>query len=213
MSMKNGKGKLRIHGWRSGSVIWFTYLVADYVATTTALGVLSCSTAIVGGGGNSDGSKYKVTTLPSPLSSGPDTITTIALEDNKLWKRHLVGLISQVEITKSVVMKSGRWNQLLVPTVPMILVRVLKVREEDMDAQVMYGSQDKFREFMEDREMESEADVDELEILLETHNHYHMFRRLIVDQILSLHDRNKSNPFFMKLTARQAFRVIEINSL
>ncbi|KAK1300174.1 hypothetical protein QJS10_CPB13g00875 [Acorus calamus] len=28
--------------------------------------------------------------------------------------------------------------------------------------------------------------------------------------ILSSHDRNKSNPFFMKVTAKQAFKVIEI---
>ncbi|KAK1275791.1 hypothetical protein QJS04_geneDACA010012 [Acorus gramineus] len=52
--------------------------------------------------------------------------------------------------------------------------------------------------------------VDELEILPEADKLYDTFQRLIVDQILSSHDRNKSNPFFMKVTAKQAFKVIEI---
>ncbi|KAK1326228.1 hypothetical protein QJS10_CPA01g00918 [Acorus calamus] len=272
-----------MRGWRLGLVIWFAYLVADYVATT-ALGVLSGSTAIGGGGGNGDDSYSEVTTPPTPPSSsssdglhnvqtelvafwssflllhlgGPDTITAFALEDNELWKRHLLGLISQVGlalyvITKSVIMKSGRWNQLLVPTVLMFLVGVLKFGERTWT--LRYGSQDKLRESManeSDTEMEESEDevetannttsnttcivdidievedeahveavnnttnstistiVDESMILPKAHELYHTFRRLIVDQILSSHDRDKSKPFFMKLTAKQAFRVIEI---
>ncbi|KAK1305122.1 hypothetical protein QJS10_CPB11g01310 [Acorus calamus] len=270
-----------MRGWRWGLVIWLAYLAADYVATT-ALGVLSTSTAIGGGGSNS-----KVMTPPSSSSSsdglqngptelvalwssflllhlgGPDTITAYALEDNELWKRHLLGLITQVGlalyvIIKSSIVKSGRWNQLLVPTVLMFLVGVLKFGERTWT--LRYGSQDKFREFMEnieeeteydveavnntnhhttsttteveseadveaankttcnttstidkDIEVESEADVHKWEILLcKAHNFYHTFRRLIVDQMLTRNDRNKSKPFFMKLEAKQAFQVIEI---
>ncbi|KAK1280427.1 hypothetical protein QJS04_geneDACA018214 [Acorus gramineus] len=224
---------------------------------------------------------------------GPDTITAFALEDNELWKRHLFGLITQVGlalyvITKSVIMKSGRLNQLLIPTVLVFLVGVLKFGERTWT--LRYGSQDKLRESMENIEVESEDDVeaanntissttssvvdeskilklyhmfqrllvgvlkfwermwmlshdklrefmediegesedyveaannttnnsttnivvDESEILPAAHNLYLTFRRLIMDQILTSHDQNKSKPFFMKLTAKQAFRVIEI---
>ncbi|KAK1300175.1 hypothetical protein QJS10_CPB13g00874 [Acorus calamus] len=52
--------------------------------------------------------------------------------------------------------------------------------------------------------------IDESEILPEAHKLYNTFQRLIVDQILSSHDRNKSKSFFMKLTVKQAFKVIEI---
>ncbi|KAK1273397.1 hypothetical protein QJS04_geneDACA007945 [Acorus gramineus] len=261
------KGKQRMYGWRWAIVNWCAYIAADYIATS-ALGVLSGSINASGGRGD-DGSpssdqlrrhngamELVAFWSPFPLLhlGGPDTITAFALEDNELWKRHLVGLVTQVVlalyvIVKSSIVKSVRWNQLLVPTVLMLVVGVLKFGERTWT--LRYGSQDIFREsmenepdpgpnyvkFMEEYACKKEAGLDakikvekepdsaeevgsieddieagnnESDILREAHNLYQTFRRLIVDQILSFHDRNKSKSIFMKLGAEQAFRVIEI---
>ncbi|KAK1296688.1 hypothetical protein QJS10_CPB15g01348 [Acorus calamus] len=265
-------GKQRMYGWRRGLVNWCAYIAADYIATS-ALGVLSGSTSASGGRGDGspssdqlgrDNGAMELVAFWSPFLllhlGGPDTITAFALEDNELWKRHLVGLVTQVAlalyvIIKFIMMKSLRSNQLLAPTVLMFAVGVLKFGERTWT--LRYGSQDKFRESMESEpepgpnyvkfmeeyackkeaglhaniKVEKEPDLaeevgsiedeieagnnisstgNESEILREAHNLYQTFRRLIVDQILSFHDRNKSKSIFMKLDAKQAFKVIEI---
>ncbi|KAK1296207.1 hypothetical protein QJS10_CPB15g01332 [Acorus calamus] len=263
-------GKQRMYGWRWGLVNWCAYIAADYIATS-ALGVLSGSTSASGGRGDGSPSSdqlgrhngaMELVAFWSPFLllhlGGPDTITAFALEDNELWKRHLVGLVTQVAlalyvIIKFIIMKSLRSNQLLAPTVLMFAVGVLKFGERTWT--LRYGSQDKFRESMEsepdpgpnyvkfmeeyackteaglhanikvekERDLAEESIEDEIEagnnisstsneseILREAHNLYQTFRRLIVDQILSFHDRNKSKSIFMKLDAKQAFKVIEI---
>ncbi|KAK1296206.1 hypothetical protein QJS10_CPB15g01333 [Acorus calamus] len=262
-------GKLRMYGWGWSLVNWCAYIAADYIATS-ALGVLSGSISASGGRGDGSPSSdqlgrhngtMELVAFWSPFLllhlGGPDTITAFALEDNELWKRHLVGLVNQVAlalyvIIKSIIMKSLGSNQLLAPTVLMFAVGVLKFGERTWT--LRYGSQDKFRESMEGKpdpgpnyvkfmeeyackkeaglhaniKVEKEPDLaeevgsiedegnnisstsNESEILREAHNLYQTFRRLIVDQILSFHDRNKSKSIFMKLDAKQAFKVIEV---
>ncbi|THU63268.1 hypothetical protein C4D60_Mb01t13950 [Musa balbisiana] len=47
-------------------------------------------------------------------------------------------------------------------------------------------------------------------IVTKAHQFFHTFKRLIVDLILSFHDRNESQSFFLKRSPIQAFKVIEI---
>ncbi|XP_010904720.1 uncharacterized protein [Elaeis guineensis] len=53
-------------------------------------------------------------------------------------------------------------------------------------------------------------DISTVMILSKAHRFFHTFKRLIVDLILSFHDRNESQSFFLKRSPLQAFKVIEI---
>ncbi|XP_073005274.1 uncharacterized protein [Typha latifolia] len=53
-------------------------------------------------------------------------------------------------------------------------------------------------------------DVSMVTVLTKSHQFFQTFKRLIVDLILSFHDRNESQSFFLKCSAFQAFKVIEI---
>ncbi|MQM18342.1 hypothetical protein Taro_051331 [Colocasia esculenta] len=58
-----------------------------------------------------------------------------------------------------------------------------------------------------------DTDVEELSavmVLSKARHFYRTFRRLVVDLILSFHDRNESQAFFLKRSPSQAFKVIEI---
>ncbi|OEL33280.1 putative pentatricopeptide repeat-containing protein [Dichanthelium oligosanthes] len=76
-------------GLRIGT-LWLAYQLADSTATY-ALGTLSLSSALRG---------HQLVALWAPFLllhlGGPDNITAYSLEDNKLWKRHLLTLFVQV---------------------------------------------------------------------------------------------------------------------
>uniref|UniRef100_A0A1D1ZKL5 1-phosphatidylinositol 4,5-bisphosphate phosphodiesterase beta-1 n=1 Tax=Anthurium amnicola TaxID=1678845 RepID=A0A1D1ZKL5_9ARAE len=64
-----------------------------------------------------------------------------------------------------------------------------------------------------DMEMEkepAEEQINNAAILSKAHHFFRTFRRLVVDLILSFHDRNESQSFFLKRTPSQSFKVIEI---
>ncbi|XP_043720869.1 uncharacterized protein LOC122668349 [Telopea speciosissima] len=58
-------------------------------------------------------------------------------------------------------------------------------------------------------EEESKIISDE-DLIFEAHRFFQIFKRLIVDLILTFHDRNESQSFFMKRSWDQAYKVIEI---
>lgn len=49
-----------------------------------------------------------------------------------------------------------------------------------------------------------------VKILSQAHEFFHTFKRLVVDLILTFHDRNESQSFFLKLSPLKAFQLIEI---
>nr|XP_029116655.1 uncharacterized protein LOC105032105 [Elaeis guineensis] len=53
-------------------------------------------------------------------------------------------------------------------------------------------------------------DISTVMILSKAHRFFHTFKRLIVDLILSFHDRNESRSFFLQRSPLQAFKGIEI---
>jgi len=80
------------------SLLWFTYLAAD-VTASFCVGLIS----------NRYGDKDTVSTIDDYLRAfwtpflllhlgGPDTITAFSLEDNELWRRHMLGLMIQVNL-------------------------------------------------------------------------------------------------------------------
>uniref|UniRef100_A0ACD6A6E7 Uncharacterized protein n=1 Tax=Avena sativa TaxID=4498 RepID=A0ACD6A6E7_AVESA len=89
--------------WRVlGTVLWLAYLSADSVAIFV-LGHLAVRGA--------SGPEHELLLFWAPFLlvhlGGQDTITALSVQDNELWTRHLLGLVSQVAVAGYVVSKSS----------------------------------------------------------------------------------------------------------
>ncbi|KAJ6991932.1 hypothetical protein NC653_015317 [Populus alba x Populus x berolinensis] len=83
-----------------GKFVWLAYLSAGWFATIT-LGILARSQ----GGSESKGTTSNASFIPAfwaPMLlvhlGGPDTITAYSVEDNELWSRHLLQLLTQLAV-------------------------------------------------------------------------------------------------------------------
>jgi hypothetical protein len=91
---------LIITGIWFGMFVWLAYLSADWLATIT-LGILARSL----GGSESKGTTSNATFISAfwaPMLlvhlGGPDAITAYSIEDNELWSRHLLQLLTQLVV-------------------------------------------------------------------------------------------------------------------
>ncbi|KAF2932756.1 hypothetical protein DAI22_04g023000 [Oryza sativa Japonica Group] len=114
-------------GSRMRCVIWFSYVSADYVATT-ALGNLSIS--------RTAGSR-RLAAFWAPFFllhlGGPDSVTAYELEDNQLSARHVLELILRVAGAVYIVYKSTSGSWALIPASwLMLFVGVAKYAEKTM---------------------------------------------------------------------------------
>ncbi|GLT34338.1 hypothetical protein SLA2020_088590 [Shorea laevis] len=114
---------------------WFAYLSADWVAKYT-IGLIF----------SSDSDSTCTSTSPSPPKDilvlwasflllhlgGPDNISSYALEDNELWKRHLFGLLFQVGFTLYAFLKSFSKNKLWLPTILVLFAGIMKYAERNV---------------------------------------------------------------------------------
>jgi hypothetical protein len=114
-------------------LIWLAYLLADWAANF-AVGLISNSQKDI---------RQRISHQPDDHADilafwapflllhlgGPDTITAFALEDNALWLRHLVGLISQVAAAFLVFRQSFPKNKLWVSTVLLFVAGIIKYAE------------------------------------------------------------------------------------
>ncbi|XP_059436473.1 uncharacterized protein LOC132169457 [Corylus avellana] len=128
------------------SLIWLAYLVADWVANF-AVGLISNSQKY-SGIPNNDHADILAFWVPFLLLhlGGPDTITAFSLEDNALWRRHLVGLLSQLAATITVFSQSFPKNKLWVPTVLVFVAGTIKYVERTRA--LFRANLDEFRESM-----------------------------------------------------------------
>ncbi|WVZ49321.1 LOW QUALITY PROTEIN: hypothetical protein U9M48_000690, partial [Paspalum notatum var. saurae] len=98
-------------------LLWLAYLSADYVAVFV-LGHLSLEI---------NDPRHQLVLLWAPVLllhlGGQETITAFSMQDNELWKRHLLGLVTQVVLAVYVVAKSWRSNNgLLVGPVALMFI-------------------------------------------------------------------------------------------
>lgn len=116
-----------------GVLLWLAYLLADSIAIY-ALGYLSQARVPKG----VDDPEFfnrahgiQVFWAPFLLLhlGGQDTITAFSIEDNELWKRHLLSLLSQVALAVYVFSKSRPGDDILYPAVFMFLSGILKYGE------------------------------------------------------------------------------------
>ncbi|XP_059436837.1 uncharacterized protein LOC132169912 [Corylus avellana] len=110
------------------SLIWLAYLLADWAAIF-ALGLISSRQKYTQK--FDDHADIRVFWAPFLLLhlGGPDTVTAFAMEDNALWLRHLVGLLSQVVTAIIVFGQSLPSNKLWVPTLLLFVVGTIKYGE------------------------------------------------------------------------------------
>ncbi|KAJ7963273.1 DUF594 family protein [Quillaja saponaria] len=108
-------------------ILWVAYLSSDTVATVS-LSILSCNA-----GQHNDDSKHKTFVIMSfwaPLLvlhlGGSDTITAYSLEDNELWRRHLLGLPVQVLLATYVVIRAWVSVALNFLAIPLLVAGTIK---------------------------------------------------------------------------------------
>ena len=81
-------------------LLWLAYLLADYVATFT-LGRLTL---------HIDDPRHQLVLFWTPFLllhlGGQEAMAAFSMEDTALWKRHLLGLVSQVVLAVYIVAKS-----------------------------------------------------------------------------------------------------------
>ncbi|XP_020081605.1 uncharacterized protein LOC109705281 [Ananas comosus] len=153
-------------------VVWSGYLLADWVANL-ALGLLlnalgnigPSSTATVtishvspkpsasgGGSSSSSGSSSSpvIFAFWAPFLllhlGGPDTITAFSVEDNELWRRHLIGLLFELFAAATVFFCSLRQNPFILASAFMFVVGSIKYAERTYS--LYRGSADGLRKSM-----------------------------------------------------------------
>ncbi|XP_030444912.2 uncharacterized protein LOC115667481 [Syzygium oleosum] len=113
-------------------LIWSAYLVADSVANY-AFGLISRA-QFAGGTSDSEADAYgDLLAFWAPFLllhlGGPDTITAFALEDNELWRRHLLNLLFQLGAAGYVFYQSFPSSKLIVPTILVFIGGTIKYIE------------------------------------------------------------------------------------
>ncbi|CAJ1949415.1 unnamed protein product [Sphenostylis stenocarpa] len=115
------------------AILWSAYLLADWIAAV-AMGVISSNL------GNIYNKREQPKSVDPQLLAfwapfflmhlgGPDTITAYALEDNELWRRNFVGLVSQTILTVYVLILSWKGIWLSYLTIPVLIIGFIKYGE------------------------------------------------------------------------------------
>ncbi|KAF5949690.1 hypothetical protein HYC85_011683 [Camellia sinensis] len=173
------------------SLVWGAYLLADWVAAF-AVGL------ITSGQGN-DCDKYRVhddlAAFWAPFLllhlGGPDTITAFSLEDNELWLRHLFSFLIQLSAVVYAFWQSVP-NQFLIPTIFMFLAGTIN------QINVGQGS------------IWASTPLSDIEVVKNGYKFFQMIKRLIVFLTFTFPERHKSRKFFLEMTCKDAFRVMEV---
>ncbi|KAL6961396.1 hypothetical protein U1Q18_039164 [Sarracenia purpurea var. burkii] len=182
--------------------MWLAYLLADITANF-ALGLISKSQW-------SRRDKSGPFANPALLAfwapflliylGGPDTITALVLEDNKLWLRLLLGLGFQCWAVAYAFFESFPNHNLWLPTVLIFIAGLIKYTERTR-ALYLASSQ---------AESPSIRALSDLRVVQCAYGFFEIFKGLITDLIFSFGERSLSRKYFLKRSARDAFLVVEV---
>ncbi|XP_071718355.1 uncharacterized protein [Rutidosis leptorrhynchoides] len=220
--------------------LWFAYLLADVVAIYS-LGLITNGNGTPNSFSNINchgvvGTHQFLIALWAAFLllhlGGPDTITAFALEDNELWTRHLMSLVSQCSGTVYLLFKTPPHNPLWVPTLLIFVNGIIKYSERtysfylaraykfkmsmntNTDSSLDY--MEKLKQFMlniaEERATTTtdQPNLTEFEILQYAYCFFGTFKGLAVDLIFTHTIRDLSQDFFLKRTAKDAFEIVEL---
>ncbi|XP_056169027.1 uncharacterized protein LOC130138588 [Syzygium oleosum] len=215
----------RWSNWWFATLMWSAYLVADSVAVY-AFGLIA-KAQIVGGTSDSEADAYgDLLAFWAPFLllhlGGPDTITAFALEDNELWRRHLLNLLFQLGTACYVLYQSLPSNKLTVPTILVFIGGTIKYIER---TRALYlASFSKFRgsllRFLDARPEhmppienrfggQNKTDLDDREVIITAFSYFTTFKGILVELPFHLSQKTESFEFFRRITAKDAFRVVE----
>uniref|UniRef100_A0A7N2LLX4 DUF4220 domain-containing protein n=1 Tax=Quercus lobata TaxID=97700 RepID=A0A7N2LLX4_QUELO len=194
-------------------LLWVTYMVADW-AVTVSLSVLSnharssCDHSL--------DSNIVITLFWAPFLllhlGGPDTITAYSLEDNELWRRHLHYVDRGYGFCGLQAVRSLE-SMLSPPDAGPNYARYVEEYSSKKDEGFKVSLEKLIRFTTEVENSYTEPvnnPLDNLEILEYDYGIFETFKLLFADLILSFHDIEKSQSFFMKISSQDAFEVIEV---
>ncbi|KAH0899084.1 hypothetical protein HID58_048652 [Brassica napus] len=203
------------------SLIWSAYLLADWAANFAAGQISDSQGDDAEPGEPKNNSKLLAFWVPFLLLhlGGPDTITALALEDNELWLRHLLGLAFQAIATVYVFLQSLP-NDLWRPILLVSATGVIKYVERTL---ALYLATKKLMKMptqiikIEEPEKDPKAgakvkpyDLTELNILQYAYKYFNIFKGLVVDLIFTFQQRAESKRFFSELKPDEALRILEV---
>ncbi|XP_060670448.1 uncharacterized protein LOC132800535 [Ziziphus jujuba] len=203
-------------------LIWSAYLIADWIATVT-IGLITKShtDSRVKPQQNEDVLAFWASFLLLHLS-GPDSITSFALEDNELWLRYLFGRLLQVLGAGYSFFLTLPKNQLWLLTILVFVVGTIKYAERmvalylasldcfgsttlpkpypgpDYEEAVSIYSTTRSVEVLEQTEITMAPEFDELKLMDLAHSLFENFKGLIVGFLLSSKYRESSQEFFLQ---------------
>ncbi|GAB4857009.1 hypothetical protein Ancab_014921 [Ancistrocladus abbreviatus] len=133
-----------------GSVIWLFYLAADWVAIF-AIGLISkAQDASSPSSSCNPHQNYDLLVLWAPFLllhlGGPDAITALALEDNTLWKRHLLQFCTQVGSTLYVFYQAFSTKKLWLWLVILFMSIAGTIKYAERTLSLYLASLDRFRD-------------------------------------------------------------------
>ncbi|XP_039155754.1 uncharacterized protein LOC120287127 [Eucalyptus grandis] len=111
-------------------IVWLAYLMADPVAIY-ALGIITNKLTKINSQSVDANTERNAFWAPFLLLhlGGPDTITAYALEDNELWVRHLLSLITQAGVTLYIFLMDWTGLDISILAIVMILAGLVKYGE------------------------------------------------------------------------------------
>ncbi|KAL2322633.1 hypothetical protein Fmac_027012 [Flemingia macrophylla] len=210
-------------------VLWFAYLLADSTAIF-CIGLISTKFEDEGGDKPILGVNDFLLAFWAPFLllhlGGPDSITALAMEDNALWLRHLLGLIVQVCLTGYAFLLTLPENTLWLPTALVFTAGIIKFAEKIRSLQLASASstlqsilrdpyREKFLSHVYDYEYRTEADND-VEVLPDetvvrnAYGYFNIFKCLVVDAMLGRREFDIREKFLWYRTAVDSLKIIEV---
>ncbi|KAI4325646.1 hypothetical protein MLD38_031027 [Melastoma candidum] len=184
-------------------LIWSTYLLADWAAIYV-FGIIS-NTVRSSSVTPSEVNQGVLALWASFLlihMGGPDTITAYSLEDNALWLRHLTALVVKLCVFGYIFMKSFPGNDLVAPTVLVLVTGVIKYGERTRA--LFLASLDSLKGSVGRRKFDKLPEKFELQ----DNYFFERFVGMIVDIMPSYSELTESREFFIKQEASAALKLI-----
>ncbi|XP_034910845.1 uncharacterized protein [Populus alba] len=207
-----------------GMFVWLAYLSADWLATVT-LGILARSQ----GGSESKGTTSNASFIPAfwaPMLlvhlGGPDTITSYSVEDNEMWSRHLLQLLTQLAVALYASFRSW-WSKdpLIYVVIPIFVSGVIKYGERVLV--LCLASSDQFRDSVNKERVALQGQIErsfpdenfnsiipEAKYLHEAHLLFRTLKLVFADYTVPLPVHRISYGILQSKDAAGAFNLIEV---
>ncbi|KAL0009846.1 hypothetical protein SO802_004954 [Lithocarpus litseifolius] len=132
---------------------------------------------------------------------GPDTITAYSLEDNELWRRHALTVVTQVTTTVYVVLRCWTSTPLNFLAIPIFVAGMINSGERIWVLSYVSGLQ--FNVPVNDP-------LENADILQNAYNFFKIFKQLLADVIVNFHDIENSRIIIKNVSSEDTFKMIEI---